>query len=280
MNTLKTIRVLLACAGLLALVMPTASEAQSGMTYEEYKVKLAQYENRKTGANRDILACREENEKLSAEIVDLDGQIAALDQEIYQLLGATESEVSEFFGSLDQSEAQLMGLMSLSDSDLFDKREEVDRIGDLLKSWKESKIALLPDAANKLRNIEQLLERLNTRMPAKRIRNYTVMRNDSLWRIAKKPEIYDNAYLWPRIYLENRGLIKDPDLIYPNWVLKVPFGVDRGQHLVLQGHTLSTIAAKVYKDASKWHQLYDANRTQILDPNLVFPAQVLEVPAN
>ena len=59
-----------------------------------------------------------------------------------------------------------------------------------------------------------------------------------------------------------------------------PFGVDLNQHLVLSGHNLSKIAGVVYKDVTKWHKIYQANKTQILDANLIFPAQVLDIPVN
>ena len=109
---------------------------------------------------------------------------------------------------------------------------------------------------------------------------HEVMAGDNLWNIAKKPSIYSDAFLWPRIYLENRGMIKNPDLIYPDWVLNVPFGVDLNQHLVTRGQHLSTIAGAVYKDPTKWHRIFRANQSQILDANLIFPAQVLDIPVN
>lgn len=49
---------------------------------------------------------------------------------------------------------------------------------------------------------------------------YTVKSGDSLWKIAQK--IYKNGSLWPKIYEANRDKIKNPDLIYPGWVLKIP----------------------------------------------------------
>ena len=271
---------LLVCAAVAVLALPQMGLAQDGITYEDYKVQLAQYEKRSAEAAGALAECKSAGEALSQQIADTEGQIAGVMQEIYALVGSDEAGVSNYMGSLDRIEAQLMGLMNLSDSDLFDKRDEFDNLSELVKKMKENKISLIPAAAANLRNIEQLLERIDSRMPAKRIKNYTVLRNDSLWKIAKMPDIYDNPYLWPRIYVENRGTIKDPDLIYPASILKVPFGVDRGQHLVLQGHSLSAIASQVYKDASQWSKIYQANKSQILDPNLVFPAQVLDVPAN
>ena len=51
-------------------------------------------------------------------------------------------------------------------------------------------------------------------------RTYTVQRGDSLSKIAK--EFYGDASKWRRIYEANRDIIRDPDLIYPDQVFKIP----------------------------------------------------------
>jgi hypothetical protein len=38
----------------------------------------------------------------------------------------------------------------------------------------------------------------------------------------KKEDYYDDPWKWPKIYVENRDEIKNPDLIYPKQVLKIP----------------------------------------------------------
>jgi nucleoid-associated protein YgaU len=43
---------------------------------------------------------------------------------------------------------------------------------------------------------------------------------DCLWRIADR--YYNDPWKWKHIYKANKDKIKDPDLIYPGWVLKVP----------------------------------------------------------
>ncbi len=43
---------------------------------------------------------------------------------------------------------------------------------------------------------------------------------DCLWRIAGK--YYKNPWLWKKIYAENRDRIKNPNLIKPGWVIRVP----------------------------------------------------------
>ena len=49
---------------------------------------------------------------------------------------------------------------------------------------------------------------------------YNPEERDCLWRISL--ELYGNANLWPLIYIENRGKIIDPDLIFPGQKLVIP----------------------------------------------------------
>jgi nucleoid-associated protein YgaU len=51
-------------------------------------------------------------------------------------------------------------------------------------------------------------------------RAYTVVAGDSLSKIAKRE--YGDAKQWPRIFEANRDVIKNPDLIHPGQVLKIP----------------------------------------------------------
>jgi nucleoid-associated protein YgaU len=58
---------------------------------------------------------------------------------------------------------------------------------------------------------------------------YTVVRGDSLWRIAGKSDVYGNPYQWPLIYKANADKIKHADKIYPKQsfdVVKNPTSAD------------------------------------------------------
>ncbi|MGL4524667.1 MAG: LysM peptidoglycan-binding domain-containing protein [Spirochaetia bacterium] len=57
------------------------------------------------------------------------------------------------------------------------------------------------------------------------VNDYTVVLGDCLWRISLKPEIYNDAYRWPKIYMANRRKFHqqdNPDLIYPGQVFSIP----------------------------------------------------------
>jgi nucleoid-associated protein YgaU len=51
-------------------------------------------------------------------------------------------------------------------------------------------------------------------------RTYEVVKGDSLSAIARRE--YGDAKEWRRIYDANRDIIKDPDLIYPGQMLRLP----------------------------------------------------------
>ncbi|HEY7683125.1 MAG TPA: LysM peptidoglycan-binding domain-containing protein [Gemmatimonadales bacterium] len=55
---------------------------------------------------------------------------------------------------------------------------------------------------------------------AKGGRTYTVAKGDSLSKIAKR--FYGDAKHWKKIYEANQSTIKNPDLIFPGQVLKIP----------------------------------------------------------
>jgi len=58
---------------------------------------------------------------------------------------------------------------------------------------------------------------------------YSVVKGDSLWRIAGKSDVYGNPYEWPLIYKANADKIKHADLIFPKQqfdVMKNPAKAD------------------------------------------------------
>ena len=50
-------------------------------------------------------------------------------------------------------------------------------------------------------------------------------------------------------------------------------------HEVKSGDSLSKIAKQEYGDASKWPQIFEANKDILKDPNKIFPGQKLKIPA-
>jgi len=50
-------------------------------------------------------------------------------------------------------------------------------------------------------------------------------------------------------------------------------------HTVVSGDTLGKIAKKYYGNAMKYPVIFDANKPMLKDPDLIYPGQVLRIPA-
>lgn len=50
-------------------------------------------------------------------------------------------------------------------------------------------------------------------------------------------------------------------------------------YTVKSGDSLSAIAKQEYGDAGQWRRIYEANRDQIDNPDLIHPGQELRIPA-
>ncbi|MCF7911712.1 MAG: LysM peptidoglycan-binding domain-containing protein [Candidatus Cloacimonetes bacterium] len=91
--------------------------------------------------------------------------------------------------------------------------------------------------------------------------------------------IYNDPAKWGIIYRANRDQIKDPNIINPDLVLKIPRGKPNTWK-VYKGEFLWRIASypEVYGNGAKWPLIYRANKDKIKDPDLIYPNQVFEIP--
>lgn len=51
-----------------------------------------------------------------------------------------------------------------------------------------------------------------------------------------------------------------------------------GSYVVESGDSLSKIAKREYGDMNQWRRIYEANKDQISDPDLIHPGQKLRIP--
>ncbi len=55
-------------------------------------------------------------------------------------------------------------------------------------------------------------------------------------------------------------------------------GKEAAFHTVEKGDTLSAIAKKVYGDANRYQEIFEANKPMLKSPDLIYPGQVLRIP--
>lgn len=74
--------------------------------------------------------------------------------------------------------------------------------------------------AGNTEGIARVDDRITVKTPEPPAQFYTVVKGDSLSKIAKK--YYGDAKKYPVIFEANKPMLKDPDLIYPGQVLRIP----------------------------------------------------------
>jgi len=102
----------------------------------------------------------------------------------------------------------------------------------LMVSYKSGQVAIsgtVPDqenrekiilAAGNVEGVDSVDDQLVVEAPAAEPRFYTVVKGDTLWKIAASQ--YGDVSKYPRIFEANKPMLKDPDRIYPGQNLRIP----------------------------------------------------------
>jgi len=277
--TNKTVLILV--LSLVLMLGASLSFAQEKMTMEEYEAQLAQWQQKLDAAEKGKAECSTANEALQQEIDAVKAETADTWNEILTEIGTDQAGVDAFQANLDALNSQCDGLLALTPEELFQKRDEVEALEAKLAEAKGDRISALTDMQNLIATIEGKLTQIKNKMPKAVYDEYTVSVGDYLWKISGKSDIYNDPTHWMRIYSYNADQIKDPDLIYPDWVLKIQREVGPDEYLIANGDYLQKIAEnpQVLGDAASWTKIYEKNKGIIGDdPNMVFPHTVLVIP--
>jgi len=128
---------------------------------------------------------------------------------------------------------------------------------------------------------------------------HTIAEGDSMWGIAEK--YYGDGHLWPRIKAANPGV--DENRLLVGTTLVIPPKEQTGKseeaertvkpastggsesrempaytYVVEEGDTLVSIARRVLGDASRWREIYELNKGQIANPDVLYVGTKLRMP--
>jgi hypothetical protein len=185
----------------------------SVFSFAQEKMKKEDWQNEMNRLNEEKRALQQEDSTLNAAINNLKSNPAGSYDDcvnsMYQMVGATKADVDNFRAMVNQLDGQI----SRKESPKAERAKMLD-------SLRHMRISALPEFFDKVQN--QMPRALDAWQEAPAEKNYTVVRGDCLWNIAKKSDIYANAFAWPKIYQANRDQIKNPDLIYPKQIFKIP----------------------------------------------------------
>jgi len=274
---------------LLGVYAMAVAQTAPQMTMQQYEARLRECQNRQRAADSTRAVVEQQIAQKRAELSSLDEQIASTNRQVLEAVAADSAAIRAYLGQLDAIIQQLQAMRQLPADQIVDARErgDLDTIANQLAQLKTNRIAALPEAKAKIQTADQMIAELRAvQRPVPEVRRdqYTVVRGDYLWKIAKKPEIYGDPYTWVRLYTANKDRIRNPDLIYPNWVLGVPRNQAPGTYWVKRGDRMRTIAQEVYGDPSQWTKIYRANRDVIEAVSggrrVIYPNMILTIPQN
>ncbi len=196
--------------GVFALMLMFSANlfAQDEMTSEEWQKQMNQYTTQKANLTTELTMLKNQVNELKQTSAGI-RPYEDCQGELYGLVGATQEDINNFRMLVDDVTSKI----NRQQKPKKDRQAELDRL-------KASKISALPEFYNNVHNILQ--RKLDAWEDKPDVVLYTVVRGDNLWNIAKKPEHYGNGFAWPKIYNANRDQIKNPDLIYPKQVFKIP----------------------------------------------------------
>lgn len=189
-------------------------------------------------------------------------------QEEYQELSRKEKEA--YCTNLEQELSQLQGQMQDRDTELQATRKQIESLRNQIKPIEQQLLRIDSD----IRTLSSQIAELEA-LP----KQWNIQPGECLWIISGYEEIYSDPVKWPRLYRANNDKILDPWWIYPDTVLVVPRDWPH-RHEVALDESLSIIAGywEVYGNPMEWTRLYEANKARIVDPDVIEPKQVIDIP--
>ncbi|MGA9405501.1 MAG: hypothetical protein WBW71_00080 [Bacteroidota bacterium] len=205
--------------------------AQTKMTKEEWQTEITDYTAQRDSLKKTLAQLNKDVDSLKALLASLNQKVEATTNETRAMTGASDSLLKAYNAQLSALENWVDELARLSNQDLYARKSEIDSVQAKLDELMKSKLAALDEYNSRLQALQQKINGLRDALAkpeflASLEKTYVVgtwrKNRDCLWNISKKKNIYDNPFMWPKIWQGNRDQIKDPDLIYKGQKLKIP----------------------------------------------------------
>lgn len=214
----------------LMMVMAAGVFAQE-MTKDEWQKQITEFTAKRNDLTNKVASLKAEVTNLKKQESDKIAAVKQCQDELFAMVGGTPEQLAAYEADLKKIDDKLNELSRLSNADLWNRRSELGDVQSWIDAAKKNKFSALPKYYDQLTNYQNRLDALKNTVKqysesGQGMMTYTVgtwaKDRDCLWNIAKKKTIYDNAFLWPKIYQGNRDLIKDADVIKTGWKLKIP----------------------------------------------------------
>ncbi len=178
---------------------------QDTLSSDQWEAMMTDLRSQKESLTQELNSLQTEVDNLKNTNVQDYGDCMS---ELYAMVGATQADVNNFEKAVSELESNI----NMKEGPKADRQKDLDAL-------KMNKITALPQFYDRVQNMQRALDNW---IEAPKEVDYTVVRGDCLWNIAKKKDFYGNGFAWPNIYKANRDKIKNPDLIYPKQVFTIP----------------------------------------------------------
>lgn len=145
-------------------------------------------------------------------------------ENLYAMLGSDRNGYNAYREQIARDEQELSALRSMSPAQQGQAADRIKTLEDRIRADRGNKLVLIPDHMRRVSSMSSSFMQMKRGMvPANMM--YTVgtwkKDRDCLWNIAKKPDIYNDPFAWPKIWHANSELIHNPDRIQPGWQLTI-----------------------------------------------------------
>ncbi len=225
---MKYFRLFVLALGFAALAAPQAraqypadfSKDQADSTITFRRTEISQISTDLSQAN-DALS------KANAQLQQRTAESGKCRDDLYAMLGSDRNGYNAYRERLARAEQELAALRSIQPSMLADNAARVSALENEIRALRSDKLVLIRDNNSRVAQLSQGFIQLKNSMGPAPISNsiYTVgtwaKDRDCLWNIAKKPDIYNDPFAWPKIWRANMEQIHNPDIIHPGQQLQI-----------------------------------------------------------
>ncbi len=203
--------------------MPPESKPDMELTKDEAVLRIQDWTQRVKELENKLATAEQDLAKLQNDLQEAKNNLKDCQEALLALLEATNMDIEKFRQALGVIEGKVRQMKGYSNDKLADMRDDVVKLENDLNELRKNKLALLPEFYNKILELARDIKGLYRE---KKIKSYTVGTwsedRDCLWNIAGKLEIYGDPSLWPKIWQNNKDIIRNPDIIHPGQVLTLP----------------------------------------------------------
>jgi nucleoid-associated protein YgaU len=210
---------------LAVLLIVSVGAAQEKMTKDQWQQQINDLTAQRNDLSAKVKSLTDQVTSMQTQSAKLDDDYKKCLDDLYALVGSNTDEAAAYRSQIEAAENQANELSKLSDADLVARSADVEALANTVKTLRANKLNLIPEFYDRLAKLEDQVKSLQSTL-AGQVKIYTVGTwqhdRDCLWNISKKKDIYNNAWMWPKIWQGNRDQIKDPDVIKKGWKLKIP----------------------------------------------------------